>query len=244
MIKKRSSKKIYTKSEENFFKNLEQITSKLSKVQGLNKTGIINIFDVYKDGQVNFDVIGSEDVHPKTEFFSTLESYFGDRNKVVISSELTNKENDFLLNNEDIEKLISLQKNNIPLIQLSYYLSKSEFKKYASYFSTKWDKINEKYMIEEIKETITDLIPQYELSFNTVLNVLNAHIEKNPHKPLPLSLETKISLIFESFEKKINEIKRKKKEIISSEYKELEEKLEEQLEFELVFITRRDEHKN
>ena len=92
------------------------------------------------------------------------------------------------------------------------------------------------YKKKELEKTMSYLIPQYENSFTTILNVLNAHIEKLPDKQLSSTMETKILTIFESFEKKVIEAENKKKELDRLEEEGFVQSLEELLDFEVKFI--------
>jgi hypothetical protein len=101
--------------------------------------------------------------------------------------------------------------------------------------------MNDIYKSKDLEEKMLYLIPQYELSFNTILNVLNSHIEKNPDKPISSSMEIKIITIFESFDKKVLEVEQKMKEMKLLEDEGFEKSLEELLDIELDILEKNEQ---
>jgi hypothetical protein len=232
--------------ENPFFDTLSKIYFQISKISALPEFNKPYITDILEDGRIEFIVPEETKEHPTTDKFSTLEYVKNSDEDAIpfytfdIMGNKTGKKTMENLNKRELEFLLFLQNRKV------YRLSKNEFIQYAgtkfnSIFFKNWTKMNDIYKNKDLEEKMLYLIPQYELSFNTILNVLNSHMEKNPDKPISLSMETKIITIFESFDKKVLEVEQKMKEMKLLEDEGFEKSLEELLDIELDILEKNEQ---
>jgi hypothetical protein len=217
-----------------FFETLKKITEQLNKLSKFQ----ISIIDHLEDGYIKFEVTETIKKYPTVEEFPTLRNIPYPHKGYIIK--------DYDYGGEVVENfdaLSKVQKAYINSIQNKkmYIISQEEFDQYTesklnSSFYVKWRKMIDLYKKRELEKTMSYLIPQYENSFTTILNVLNAHIDRRPDKQLSPLMETKILTIFESFEKKVIESENKKKELDRLEEEGFVQSLEELLDFEVKFI--------
>ena len=228
------------------FDTFAKIYSQLNKLSTLPEFKKPHVTNILEDGRIEFVVLKDTKEHPTLEKFATLE-YVPNNNEEFYPFETydaygnkTGKKPIEDLDKVELDFLVFMQNRKV------YILSKNEFDEYAgtkfnSLFFNNSIKMNELYKSKELEEAMLYLIPQYEISFNTILNVLNAHIEKKPDKKLSSSMEDKIVTIFESFDKKVMEVDRKKKEMSLLEDEGFERSLEELLDFELQVIEKNEQ---
>jgi hypothetical protein len=232
--------------ENSFFDTLSKIFFQINKISTLPEFNKPYITNVLEDGRIEFIVPKETKEHPTTDKFLTLEYVqSSDEDSYPfytydILGNKTGKKSMDNLSKGELEFLLFIQNRKV------YMLSKNEFIQYAgtkfnSIFFKNWTKMNDIYKSKDLEEKMLYLIPQYELSFNTILNVLNSHIEKNPDKPISSSMEIKIITIFESFDKKVLEAEQKVKEMKLLEDEGFEKSLEELLDIELGILEKNEQ---
>jgi hypothetical protein len=89
---------------------------------------------------------------------------------------------------------------------------------------------------EELQPKLHYLIPKFEISFNTILNVINEQSKNNGVEQFPDSMVEKMFYIIESFEKELFEAEEKRMALELLTAKAVEKNLEEQLDFEVKYI--------
>jgi hypothetical protein len=89
---------------------------------------------------------------------------------------------------------------------------------------------------EELQPKLHYLIPKFEISFNTILNVINEQSKDKNLEQFPDSMVEKMFYIIESFEKELFEAEEKRMALELLTAKAVEKNLEEQLDFEVKYI--------
>ena len=122
-----------------------------------------------------------------------------------------------------------------------YCLSAKEFDQYCetrfnAAFELRISEIIELCKKEELQQKLQYLIPRFEISFTTILNVINEQLKVKSVDQLPETMVEKMFYIIESFEKELFEAEENRCALESLETKALEKSLEEQLEFEVKYI--------
>ena len=225
-IRKKSSTDLMI---ENFTETLNKIKNKLFQSHKLSDK---NLVEVLESGRVSFHIPYTSSLKPSILEYPSLEIL---KSTVVTKSILRNPNRVQFGNKPVGKKIIELGNNRI------YSLSAKEFDQFCETrfnvaFKIRMDKIIDLSNKQELQPKMAYLIPRYEISFNTLLNVINEQINEDESKKLSKTMEDKIFFIIDSFEKEIQEVEESRYALEILEAEALEKSLEEQLEFEVKYI--------
>jgi hypothetical protein len=133
--------------------------------------------------------------------------------------------------------------NVLSFEDITYVLSFEDFNRFCKSplnitFTIRMNNLIQLCEKEELQIKLHYLIPKFEISFNTILNVINEQSKNIGVEPFPDSMVEKMCYIIESFEKELFEAEEKRMALVSLTARAVEKNLEEQLEFEVKYINK------
>jgi hypothetical protein len=216
---------------ESFTETLNKIKSKLIQNQMLSGN---NLVEILENDRISFHIPYNSNLKPSILEYPSLELL---KSTVVTKRNLRNHNRIQIgqMTMSERKQIIELGENK------TYSLSAKEFDQFCGSrfnvaFRIRMDKIIELSNKKELQPKMSYLIPRYEISFNTLLNVINEQLNDNKSKVISKTMEDKIFFIIESFEKELQQVEESRYALEILEAEALEKSLEEQLEFEVKYI--------
>jgi hypothetical protein len=150
-----------------------------------------------------------------------------------------------LITQKNIDKFTSKTKRiNYQLTMGGLWeLSKDDFDNYCEtklnpLFKMRMEKIIQLVSDEELFTNMWPLVNKYEITFNTVLNVIDEYREMKTEQHLSEEIEDKILKIIDNFEQDVTKVKKQNKELKDEIDKGLEKSLNERLEIEVELLNK------
>jgi hypothetical protein len=150
-----------------------------------------------------------------------------------------------LITQKNIDKFTSKTKRiNYQLTMGGLWeLSKDDFDNYCEtklnpLFKMRMEKIIQLVSDEELFTNMWPLVNKYEITFNTVLNVIDEYREMKTEQHLSEEIEDKILKIIDNFEQDVTKVKKQNKELKDEIDKGLEKSLNERLEIEVELLSK------
>jgi hypothetical protein len=141
-------------------------------------------------------------------------------------------------------------------VYFSYYLQEIDilelsFEDFEDYCQTKFNPLFANRMRtlinilnkEEMLKTLIELKNKYEITFNTIWNVLKEYTAVKGDQPLPLEFEENILHILEIFETEIMEANKKNENLKKEIEKSFEKSLNERLKVEVQLLERKKQNR-
>jgi hypothetical protein len=122
-------------------------------------------------------------------------------------------------------------------------LSKDDFDDYCEtklnpLFKMRLEKLIQLVSEEELFTNMWPLINKYEITFNTVLNVIDEYYEMKKEQQLSEEIENNILQIIDNFEQDVTKVNKQNKELKDEIDKGLEKNLNERLEIEVELLNK------